>query len=65
MELSLKLVGHITCSPLNNPIFWNPWKEIAISEDLCNTLQKEMIENEQYASIIKEGAKIIETMEFN
>ena len=40
-------------------------KEIAISEDLCNTLQKEMIENEQYASIIKEGAKIIETMEFN
>lgn len=40
-------------------------KEIAISEELCNMLQKEMMENEQYAGIIKKGAKIIEEMSFD
>lgn len=40
-------------------------KEIAISEEFCNILKKEMAENEQYADIIKEGAKLIEEMQFD
>lgn len=40
-------------------------KKIAISKEVCDTLQKEMMESEHYADIIKKGAKIIETMEFN
>ena len=40
-------------------------KEIAISKELCNILQKEMMESEHYADIIKEGAKAIEEMRFD
>ncbi len=40
-------------------------KEISISKGLCNILQKEMMESEHYADIIKEGAKIIEEMRFD
>ncbi len=40
-------------------------KEISISKGLCNILQKEMMEREHYADIIKEGAKIIEEMRFD
>lgn len=40
-------------------------KEIAISEEVCSMLKTEMMENEQYANIIKEGAKIIEDMSFD
>lgn len=40
-------------------------KKIAISKEVCDTLQKEMMESEHYADIIKEGAKIIEEMRFD
>lgn len=40
-------------------------KEIAISEEVCSMLKTEMMKNEQYANIIKEGAKIIEDMSFD
>ena len=40
-------------------------KEIAISKEVCSMLQTEVMEKEQYANVIKEGAKIIEDMSFD
>lgn len=40
-------------------------KKIAVSNEVCHKMQKEMLEDQQYAKVILRGAKIIEEMGYD